>query len=343
MGGLGSRFAKNGYALPKPLVNIMGRPMISWLIGNLTFQQGDILHIALQAQLDADYNVCELIRREFPLLDIRFTKLDGLTRGAAETLYKVTEPMTQAEQTRPTISLDCDTFYFSDVIQAFRDLEPNQGCCCYFEDKGDAPIFSYIDMKAESNKRITNIAEKVAISRNANTGAYGFPNAIVLNQYVVKLLAKPLPSVGEFYTSALISSMIEDSVDFRGIHIADFECVGTPTQLLEFFKTAVNRLDVIEPRVVALDVNSVPVLQDAGQVSDEHLQHNIGEEVFRLVDEAAKVAVQIKFSLASGFISEGKSKSKYSFMSRAEREDASSKGMLLPIDDNLQKAVGWYF
>lgn len=35
MGGVGARFAKNGYRHPKPLINIVGRPMILWLIDNL--------------------------------------------------------------------------------------------------------------------------------------------------------------------------------------------------------------------------------------------------------------------------------------------------------------------
>lgn len=342
MGGLGSRFSKNGYHMPKPLVNIMARPMISWLIGNLNVQPDDILHIAIQAQLDKEHDVCRRIRAEFPSLQIRFTMLQGLTRGAAETLYKVTEPLRDDELQRPTISLDCDTLYFSDVLHSFRSLQPAQGCCAYFEDTGNTPIFSYIGMKPQAEQRIHHIAEKVAISRHANTGAYGFPSATVLNRYVVDLLAKPLPSAGEFYTSALISSMIEDGIDFRGTFVPDFACVGTPPQLLSFFKQAVTRPKLIQSRHIALDLESVSEFRADTDVSDAKLLQHLSESVFRIMEEAEGVLVKVKFSLASGFVPKEDQKSQFYFLTVAERRTACEKGTLVPIDNGLEKAVGWY-
>lgn len=340
MGGLGSRFAKEGYAMPKPLVNIMGRPMISWLIGYLHFKPGDVLYIALQREIEDEYSVSDVIRSEFPNLDIRFTFLDGLTRGAAETLYKVTQKFSSTELNRPILSLDCDTLYFSDVLGAFRSLEPTQGCSCYFIDKGTAPIFSYIQMKPESN-RITNIAEKVAISRNANTGGYGFPNSLSLNKYVTELLEKPVPPAGEFYTSALISSMIEEGVDFQGVYIEDFECVGTPKQLLEFFSSALERPPIVKPTVAVLDLETIPKLEGQASVSDEALIDASGVNLVRLVTEAADYDVKVVFSLSSGFEPEAGT-SKFHFASMEEREDAITRHALIRVGDCIQKAVGWY-
>lgn len=340
MGGLGSRFAKEGYAVPKPLVNIMGRPMISWLIGNLHFEPGDVLYIALQREIENEYFVSDVIRHDFPDIDIRFTFLDGLTRGAAETLYKVTQNFTTMELSRRILSLDCDTLYFSDVLQAFRSLGPAQGCSCYFIDKGTAPIFSYIELNPQSNC-ITNIAEKVAISRNANTGGYGFPNSLFLNKYVTELLKKPLPPAGEFYTSALISAMIEEGSDFQGVFIEDFECVGTPRQLLDFFRVALERRSIVKPAVVILDLETLPTLEGKDSVSDEALIGAFDGDIDRIVKEAADYGVEVIFSLESGFQPEDQ-ESKFGFASKEERESAKTKHALLRIDDNIQKAIGWY-
>lgn len=341
MGGLGSRFAKEGYEMPKPLVNIMGRSMISWLIGNLHFISGDILYIAIQREIEKEYSLCDVIRREFPNIDIRFTLLDGLTRGAAETLYKVTQNFPPEQLNRPTISLDCDTLYFSDVLASFRSLEPGQGCCCYFIDHGSAPIFSYIDFERDSN-RIVGIAEKVAISRNANTGAYGFPNTHVLNKYVIELLKNPVPSVGEFYTSALIETMIKQGTDFRGIHIQDFECVGTPKQLVGFFSRALDRRPIVSAAVVLLDLETVPALKGSEQVSDEDIKNTIDEKVVRIMGEALAYDVKVVFSLESGFQPSSEEMSEYTFATKELRKDAKLRHGLLPVNDGVEKAVGWY-
>jgi NDP-sugar pyrophosphorylase family protein len=39
MGGVGSRFSKDGYRFPKPLVNIVGRPMLLWILDQLQFEK----------------------------------------------------------------------------------------------------------------------------------------------------------------------------------------------------------------------------------------------------------------------------------------------------------------
>lgn len=50
---------------------------------------------------------------------------------------------------RRTISLDCDTIYWTDVLQLSRNLPAHYGSCIYFFDNGDSPIYSYIKTKNE--------------------------------------------------------------------------------------------------------------------------------------------------------------------------------------------------
>lgn len=179
------------------------------------------------------------------------------TRGAAETLFVVLQSMNNVELSRRTISLDCDTFYFSNILDTFRSMPEGQGCCCYFVDTGDAPIFSYIAMNEQG--RIQDIAEKVAISRNANTGAYGFASAALLRKYLVEVLDKSVPSSGEYYTSAVIGKMIRDDCDFRGLFVSDFACVGTRPQLEEFYEVVKKRPYLVTPRRFCFDLDNTLV------------------------------------------------------------------------------------
>jgi len=139
-----------------------------------------------------------------------------------------------------TISLDCDTIYFSDILASFRALPPSTGACFYFrderEDHKSKPIFSYIDLSSSSDSTIATIKEKVPISRNANTGAYAFQSAAILMKEVERIIDGAVGTKGEYYTSSVISSLIDGGIRFVGVHVDDFTCVGTPKQLVAFLE-----------------------------------------------------------------------------------------------------------
>ena len=39
LGGLGQRFKEVGYSLPKPLINVFGKPILFWLLDNLSISK----------------------------------------------------------------------------------------------------------------------------------------------------------------------------------------------------------------------------------------------------------------------------------------------------------------
>lgn len=56
--------------------------------------------------------------------------------------------MTETYLERKSVSLDCDTFYWNDILGDVRNMPTGHGACFYFTDNGDKPVFSYI--KTES-------------------------------------------------------------------------------------------------------------------------------------------------------------------------------------------------
>lgn len=241
IGGIGSRFAKQGYRYPKPLINIVGRPMLMWLIDNLSLQSGDTLWMAVNEEIDNEFRIGQLITKSFPRIDFRLHRLRHQTKGASETLYIISQSMTKEHLTRKTVSLDCDTIYWGDVLEDVRRMPKGHGGCFYFTDDGDKPIFSYIKTEPKDGlERIVDIREKKAISNKANTGAYVFPSGAELKSWASKNLDKETsPEVGEYYTSQTISQMIfEGGIPFLGMPVSkkDFTVVGTPEQLQALLK-----------------------------------------------------------------------------------------------------------
>ncbi|GKT55680.1 protein phosphatase 2A a subunit [Colletotrichum tofieldiae] len=262
IGGIGSRFAKEGYRYPKPLINIVGRPMLLWLIDNLSLKPGDTLWMAINEEVDDEFRIGQLVSKTFSKIDFRLLRLRHQTKGASETggtkkqdgertadafpplqLFIVTQSMTKKHLERKTVSLDCDTIYWADVLQDIRNMPKGHGGCFYFPDVGDKPIFSYI--KTEPTKdgleRIVDIQEKKAISNKANTGAYVFPSAAQLKSWAAENLDMKRPDgseVGEYYTSQMIALMIQNGVPYLGMPVStkDFSVVGTPEQLKDLLK-----------------------------------------------------------------------------------------------------------
>ena len=89
IGGIGSRFAKQGYRFPKPLINIVGRPMLLWLIENLSLKPRDSLWIAVNEEVDDEFRVGQLVSKLSTKVDFHLLRLKHQTRGASETVSAI--------------------------------------------------------------------------------------------------------------------------------------------------------------------------------------------------------------------------------------------------------------
>ena len=336
MGGLGTRFASDGYRFPKPLVKILGRPMVFWLLDRLVVTPADTVFVAVLEDVEKSFGIVSSIQQEFSKkLTVKPVFLKFETGGAAETLFVVLQTLTAAERARRTISLDCDTFYFTDILTTFRSIPDGESATFYFQDDGDVPVYSYIrlderrsttsinrDKTGDSDRvdaeaapgqapsavtapgltlpagtaeapsfsvpapaataeaptqtpsfsaaaptqppsfsaaaptqppsfsasapaqtlseraahYVTDIREKVAISRHANTGAYAFASAELLHRYCAEVLDNAVGAAGEYYTSSVLLRMVQRGEPVRGLFVDDFACVGTPRQLRDFMQ-----------------------------------------------------------------------------------------------------------
>ncbi|CAF1391514.1 unnamed protein product [Adineta steineri] len=251
MGGIGHRFSQQNYRFPKPLIKIVGRPMLFWLLDNLDTEEDDIIYIGLMETLEKQFDLTQTLKTEYPKRTFQFILIDFETRGAAETLFIILQSMSKDRLERKTISLDCDTIYLKPIIDEFRQLSNNMNASFFFEDNGGKPIYSYL--KFNENLFITDVCEKVMISTHANTGAYAFRSASILKQYCIQLLDDAVGHSGEYYTANIIKLMLNNQEIFVGIKVNfdDFVCVGTPDQLNQFLnklKTQQNAINIRKMR-----------------------------------------------------------------------------------------------
>ncbi|EKK3596715.1 2-C-methyl-D-erythritol 4-phosphate cytidylyltransferase, partial [Campylobacter coli] len=83
MAGLGSRFAKAGFAKPKPFIDVLGKPMIVRVLENLYIPNANYILIARKEHLESERALVEYIKTKF---NVQFIGIDNLTEGTACTI-----------------------------------------------------------------------------------------------------------------------------------------------------------------------------------------------------------------------------------------------------------------
>jgi capsule biosynthesis phosphatase len=226
LGGLGQRFKEDGYTKPKPLINIFGKEMIFHLLDNLKLKENDNLFIIYNTDLNK-YSFNVILKNKYK--NINLIELNKQTEGAAETILFGLNNISNELLNNKCILLDCDTFYYIDILDIYREQNNNSIFC--FNDNQDKPIFSYLEINQDNI--VVDIKEKIKISNYANTGCYCFKNGNTLKIYCKKIIDNNIREKGEYYVSCVIKEMLNDKHIFNSniIKSNDFICVGTPLQL----------------------------------------------------------------------------------------------------------------
>ena len=232
--GLGERFKQDGYTMPKPLINVLGEPLIFHVIKNLKIREGDNIYIVYHEDLDV-YNFRYILLKEFPHLN--FIRLTFNTRGSVETVLCALNNISNLDE--EFLIIDCDTFYKDDIISMIHDkcVEISYAALFYFKDNSNTNVFSFVTLSEDT---IYEIKEKERISDNACTGAYFFGEGSTLKHYCELVLDLFKSSKGEFYFSNVYSLLIDNGFDVNGIKVNNFHCLGTPQQLKEYCLTQDN-------------------------------------------------------------------------------------------------------
>lgn len=234
LGGKGERFSKNGYLVPKPLIQIFNKKMIEHVIDNLNINLNDKIFIIYNYSLD-NFNFSDIITTKYP--NINIIKIND-TKGAVETLFiGINYIINNLSYHNKSLILDCDTFYTENIIDIFN--KSNNNMVFYTKNYNINPIYSYIKINEEFI--IIDIKEKNKISDNANTGAYAFIDIKILYDYCKYVLDNNITFKNEPYTSCVISEMIKQNIIFKGFELNN-ECVisvGTPDDLEKYIEKRV--------------------------------------------------------------------------------------------------------
>ncbi len=232
MAGMGSRFANAGYTLPKPIIDVAGKPMIVRVMENLAQSGAKFVLLARKEHIEKNYDLIQEIQAQFNAI---FVPIDKLTEGTACTvlfarsLLPADEPVVIANSDQ--IVDDCFTQYIQDARD--RNLD---GSILTFTDAELNPKWSFAKIDAQGY--VTEVREKNAISKFATVGIYYFRRADQLIDGIIQMIIENDRTNNEFYICPTYNYLIRSGkkVGIFNIEQSQMHGIGTPEDLTSYLE-----------------------------------------------------------------------------------------------------------
>ena len=233
MAGEGSRFKKEGWTTPKPLILLHDKPLFLHAISSVKMDDVEMKYsfIVRQEHID-EYQLDKKIKSMLPEADVY--AVQHTTRGAVETCL-MAEPTIDDED--GIIVMDCDLEFRSKAfVNGIRQIleqpidKANGGMLVSFN--SDNPRYSYAETDDEN--KVIRTAEKQVISHHALCGAYFFSTGKGFLHAAHQLMNEPHFDKPEYYVSLLYNYLLKDGETVKLAPMEEYYSYGTPEELKRY-------------------------------------------------------------------------------------------------------------
>lgn len=235
MAGRGSRFAKEGYTLPKPLIPVKGFPMIQVVIENLRPSMPHRFHFLILREHDETYGLAAKLKDWAPGCSIVF--VDEVTEGAACTVLLARDLIDSDD---PLMIANCDQYIDASMDAYLADMGDADGLIMTMWADDDKWSF----VRRDATGRVVEVVEKVVVSDEATVGIYNFARGADFVKGADAMIAADARVNGEFYVAPVYSQMADAGADIRchsiGKNGAGMHGIGVPADLVAFEESAVS-------------------------------------------------------------------------------------------------------
>jgi NDP-sugar pyrophosphorylase family protein/thiamine kinase-like enzyme len=273
----------DGSDLPKPLINVLGKPIISWslrsysnLITQGLIKKSDLIFIINRSH-EENYAFSKQLKELFGN-SIKIYIIDEFTRGPAETALKgIIHFYNDISFDEGIIFNDCDHYFSaSDLSKSINDKSNDSfdSTVCLSSNPDKDGSWSYAKIV---NNQLIDIKEKdkelAAQSAPGLVACYKFRNKDVFISECQKMInesdfsgdsVKP-----EFYISKVIDRLLKNDKRVNYFFTKFAFPLGTPAQIKQF----IGQFDEIkhypEPKTYFFDIDGVLFEHDAGHHSKE--------------------------------------------------------------------------
>lgn len=229
MAGEGSRFIKEGYTFPKPLIDVNGKPMIQAVVENLDFDC-EYIFLVRKEHVEKYEGMLDTLGR---ITNDRFRHVvvDGLTEGAVCTALLAEKYIDNDED---LLIANSDQFieYEPENFKAFKNLTNTDAIVFTFN--AVHPKWSFVRTNARGY--IVEVAEKRPISNIATCGIYWYRKGSDFVRYAKQMVEKDIRVNNEFYIAPVYNELIADGKSLLPFYVHKMWGIGTPEDLKYFLE-----------------------------------------------------------------------------------------------------------
>lgn len=229
MAGLGSRFKKAGYQLPKYRIEAHGKTLFDWSMDSLAgFFETTEQMIFIVRKEDHASEFLQSRFEQLPVKNCKILEINHQTAGQAETAMLAADFWRRDSE---LLIYNIDTY-----------VEPMEMCSSQITGDGFIPCFQapgdhWSFVKLDQEGKAVEVREKVRISDYCTLGAYYFKTCALYEKlYQEYYSLEAHLEKGEKYVAPLYNYLISkggevriSTVDFSKVHV-----LGTPEELEEF-------------------------------------------------------------------------------------------------------------
>ncbi|KAI4448501.1 hypothetical protein C823_003021 [Eubacterium plexicaudatum ASF492] len=233
MGGLGSRFRKMGYTVPKYMIEAKGKTLFEWSMESLAGYAEDVKQYIFIAMADKKADVEDFIWTKcgkIGLKNCRVHIIDYLTEGQAATAMLAS---LYWERDNALLIYNIDTY-----------VEAGEMCSSELRGDGFIPCFQaegdhWSFVRTDGSGRAVQIREKCRISEHCTIGAYYFKSCGLYERLYREYYSREGNLVnGEKYVAPLYNYLLEQGGE---VYISDVSqekvhVLGTPEELRIFME-----------------------------------------------------------------------------------------------------------
>ncbi len=237
MAGRGKRFADEGYAHPKPLIPVHGRPMTEVVIDNLRpARPHRFVFLILRAHAQ-EFGFDRYLREWAPGCEVRF--VETVTEGAACTVLLARDLI---DNDHPLMIANCDQWVDVNINDylAVGDEPGVDGLIMTMW--ADDPKWSFVRFDAAG--RIVEVIEKKVVSNEATVGIYNFRRGSDYVRAADQMITKNLRVNNEFYVAPAYNELIAEGSQLRVYNVGrendGMYGLGIPDDLKRFLKNPVS-------------------------------------------------------------------------------------------------------
>lgn len=227
MAGEGSRFAKEGYQFPKPLIDVNGKPMIQRVVENLDFN-AEYIFLVRKEHIEK-YDGLLGTLKQITNGKSKIVIVDKLTEGAACTALLAKEYINNSEDllianSDQIIEYEKENF---NLLKSLTDVD-----AAVFTFNAVHPKWSFV--KINSRGFITDVAEKNPISDVATCGIYWYRKGSDYVKYAEQMILKNIRVNNEFYIAPVYNELIQDKKTLVPFYVHKMHGIGTPEDLTSY-------------------------------------------------------------------------------------------------------------